>query len=76
MAQAVEIAIRHTEPRVDLFTVIAARVAQRVHALGADFRLALSNQSVGDVDVAVLDDDVGGAVTPECVPRPHVFAAE
>ena len=76
MPQAVEIAPHGAEPRVHLLAAVIARIAEREASVGVDFGIAEADEPVGDVDVAVLDDDVAVAGAPDGVERAQTFAGE
>ena len=67
---------RDPESRVDFNAAVVARIAERELAVGPDLRIAEPHDAVADRDVAVLDHEVGGAVTPSRVERAKVLAAE
>src|SRR5207245_927695 len=74
--QAVEIALRHAQPRIDLLAAIVARIAEREEPVGADFRVAEAYAALADVHVLVLDDDARAAGAPGRVEGAQVLTAE
>ena len=49
VAQAVEIAARDAEPRIDLVAAVVARGRERKQAVGANFRIVQPHDGVADV---------------------------
>src|SRR5262249_8162947 len=76
MAQAVDVAPYHAQPRVHLFAAVVARIAEREQSVRPDLRIAEAHDAFADVDVAVLDHDARAAGAPWRVPRAQILAAE
>src|SRR5437667_6136917 len=76
MPEAVDVAPHHADARIDLLSAVVSRVTEREQPLGVNLAVIEPDVAVGDVDVAILHDEAGGARAPERVPRAQILAAE
>src|SRR5436190_18537043 len=76
MPQAGKVTAHRAEARVDLLSAVVARISERELTVRADLRVAQSHETLGDRHVAVLDDEIADAGSPERIPRPQIVAAE
>ena len=71
-----EVGAGDAKPCVDFFAGVGPWIAERKHSVGTDLGAARSDGRVSNRDIAVFDDEMARAITPDRVPRPEVLAAE
>jgi hypothetical protein len=76
MTEAVDVAPVDPEPGVQFLAIVVPRIPEREQPLGADVRTTLPDDAVADRHVAVLHDDLRGAVAPDGVPGTHVLTGK
>src|SRR5207245_6531667 len=76
MTKTVEIPAHDTKTRVDLLSLVIARIAKRKQSVGVDLGIGSADHSVGDADVAVLDGEMSTAGAPQRVPCAHRLGVE